>query len=171
MLAQVLYKIHDNYSATEAKAMRSKLRVYTIPDQEDTGPWIRQQYPDIFYISSTHGWNQYGLAAWSGISGEDYYGEDAGGPDLSKVTHKWLHDNVQIGPFGNAAYPNYAYIMEGDTPTFLYLIQNGLGVREQPDHGSWGGRYSKVNPSTVLNFNHYSDAAELQFNGPQFLFI
>ncbi|KAJ5321242.1 hypothetical protein N7476_004244 [Penicillium atrosanguineum] len=160
VLAQVLYKIHENYFSTKAKAMRSKLRVYTISDQDDTGAWIRQQYPDIFYISSIHGWNQYGLAAWIGISGEDYYGEDAGGPDFSKVTHKWLHDNIQIRPYGKAAYPDYAYIMEGDTPTFLYLIQNGLGVREHPDYGSWGGRYSKVNPSTVLNFNHYSDAAD-----------
>ncbi|CAI7676052.1 unnamed protein product [Penicillium discolor] len=160
VLAQVLSKIHDSYSATEAADLRSRIRVYTISDQDDTGAWIRQQFPDIFYISSTHGWNQYGLATWIGISGEDYYGEDKGGPDNSKVSHKWLRDNIQIGSFGKAAYPSYAYIMEGDTPSFLYLIQNGLGVSEQPDYGSWGGRYSKVNPSTVLNFNHYSDAAD-----------
>lgn len=52
------------------------------------------------------------------------------------------------------------YIMEGDTPSFLYPIQNGLGVPEHPEYGSWGGRYEKVNPSTVLNFNHYTDAAD-----------
>ncbi|KAJ5406146.1 hypothetical protein N7465_007430 [Penicillium sp. CMV-2018d] len=160
VLAQVLYKIHDSYSATEAANLRSRIRVYTISDQDDTGAWIRQQFPDIFYISSTHGWNQYGLATWIGISGEDFYGQDKGGPDNSKVSHKWLRDNIQIGTFGKAAYPSYEYIMEGDTPSFLYLIQNGLGVSEQPDYGSWGGRYSKVNPSTVLNFNHYSDAAD-----------
>ncbi|CAI7667383.1 unnamed protein product [Penicillium viridicatum] len=160
VLAQVLYKIHDSYSATEAADLRSRIRVYTISDQDDTGAWIRQQFPDIFYISSTHGWNQYGLATWIGISGEDFYGQDKGGPDNSKVSHKWLRDNIQIGTFGKAAYPSYEYIMEGDTPSFLYLIQNGLGVSEQPDYGSWGGRYSKVNPSAVLNFNHYSDAAD-----------
>ncbi|KAJ5926900.1 hypothetical protein N7516_008673 [Penicillium verrucosum] len=160
VLAQVLYKIHDSYSVTEAADLRSRIRVYAISDQDDTGAWIRQQFPDIFYISSTHGWNQYGLAAWNAISGEDYYGEDKGGPDNSKVTHKWLRENIQIGTFGKAAYPSYEYIMEGDTPSFLYLIQNGLGVSEQPDYGSWGGRYSKVNPSTILNFNHYSDAAD-----------
>ncbi|CAG8089287.1 unnamed protein product [Penicillium salamii] len=160
VLAQVLYKIHDTYSATEAAAIRSRLRVYAISDQDDTGAWMRQQFPDVFYISSTHGWNQYGLAAWIGISGEDYYGRDVGGPDNTTVDHKWLRDNIQIGPYGKAAYPSFKFIMEGDTPTFLYLIQNGLGVSEQPDYGSWGGRYSKVNPSTVLNFNHYSDAAD-----------
>ncbi|KAI0903092.1 DUF1593-domain-containing protein [Ustulina deusta] len=160
VLAQALYKIEETCSVAEAAALRSKLRVYAISDQDDTGAWIRQRYPDIFYIASTHGWNQYGLAAWSGISGEDYYGEDRGGPESTKVSHEWLRDNIQIGPYGKEAYPNYAFIMEGDTPTFLYLIQNGLGVSEQPDYGSWGGRYAKVNPSTVLNFNAYADAAD-----------
>jgi hypothetical protein len=160
VLAQVLYKVHDTYSVAEAAALRSRLRVYAVSDQDDTGAWIRQQFPDIFYISSTHGWNQYGLAAWIGISGEDYYGVDEGGPENSTVSHDWLRKNIQVGPYGKEAYPNYQFIMEGDTPTFLYLIQNGLGVSEEPDYGSWGGRYMKVNPSTALNFNHYSDAAD-----------
>ncbi|KAJ5770370.1 uncharacterized protein N7511_002421 [Penicillium nucicola] len=160
VLAQVLYHIRDTFSATEFTAIRSRLRVYAVSDQDDTGAWIRQQFPDIFYISSTHGWNQYGLAAWIGISGEDYYGVDQGGPDNSTVSHEWLRKNIQVGPYGKEAYPNFKFIMEGDTPTFLYLIQNGLGVSEQPDYGSWGGRYSKVEPSTALNFNHYSDAAD-----------
>ncbi|KAJ5398005.1 hypothetical protein N7509_006118 [Penicillium cosmopolitanum] len=160
VLAQVLYKIHETHSESDAASLRAKLRVYAVSDQDDTGAWMRQQYPDIFYISSTHGWNQYGLAAWIGISGENYYGIDEGGPDFSRVTHKWLRDNIQVGPYGKTAYPEYQFIMEGDTPTFLYLIQNGLGFPENPDYGSWGGRYQKVNPSTVLNFNHYSDAAD-----------
>lgn len=160
VLAQVLYKIHETHSESDAAALRAKLRVYAVSDQDDTGAWMRQQYPDLFYISSTHGWNQYGLAAWIGISGENYYGIDEGGPDFSRVSHKWLRDNIQVGPYGKTAYPDYQFIMEGDTPTFLYLIQNGLGFPENPDYGSWGGRYQKVNPSTVLNFNHYSDAAD-----------
>lgn len=86
VLAQALYKIHNKLSAVDAESIRSKLRVYTVSDQDDTGAWIRQQYPDIFYISSAHGWNQYGLAAWTGISGDRYY--DKGGPDFSKVTHE-----------------------------------------------------------------------------------
>ncbi|KAJ5654275.1 hypothetical protein N7490_001278 [Penicillium lividum] len=156
VLAQALYKIHAEFSTADAAFIRSKIRVYAISDQDDTGAWIRQQYPDIFYIASTTGWNQYGLAAWSGISGT----YDKGGPDLSKITPKWIRENIQIGSYGKTAYPDYEYIMEGDTPTFLYLIQNGLGVREHPEYGSWGGRYMKVTPSTVLNFNHYADAAD-----------
>ncbi|KAL4907233.1 hypothetical protein BDW74DRAFT_189750 [Aspergillus multicolor] len=160
VLAQVLYTIHSTLPAGTAKTLRSRLRVYAISDQDDTGAWIRREYPDIFYISSTHGWNQYGLAAWIGISGESYYGVDEGGPNTTLVSHDWLRKHIQIGPYGSVAYPNYKYIMEGDTPTFLYLIQNGLGDPEYPGYGSWGGRYSKVEPSPELNYNHYSDAAD-----------
>jgi hypothetical protein len=36
--------------------------------------------------------------------------------------------------------------MEGDTPSFLNLINNGLGDPEHPDWGSWGGRYELYTP-------------------------
>jgi len=38
--------------------------------------------------------------------------------------------------------------MEGDTPSFLYLINNGLGSSEHPDWGSWDGRYEFYTPRT-----------------------
>jgi hypothetical protein len=37
-------------------------------------------------------------------------------------------------------YPLPEFIMEGDTPSFLYLIPNGLGDAEHPEWGGWGGR-------------------------------
>ncbi|KAL5338047.1 hypothetical protein BJX70DRAFT_408958 [Aspergillus crustosus] len=161
VLAQVLHHINTTLPEVEASTLRSKLRIYAISDQDDTGAWIRQSWPEVFYIASVHGWNQYGLAAWVGISGERYYGlGDQGGPSFSKVSHDWLSKNIQIGPYGKQAYPDYKFIMEGDTPTFLYLVQNGLGVAEEPSWGSWGGRYEKVNPSTVMQFNHYCDVAD-----------
>jgi len=56
--------------------------------------------------------------------------------------------------------------MEGDTPTFLYLIGNGLGNPERPDWGSWGGRYEYYTPPTKKCFLEpetrpfWSDAAD-----------
>jgi hypothetical protein len=159
-LAQALLKIDDAFSPEDSKRLLSRIRVYAISDQDDTGSWIRNSFPDIFYIASVHGWNQYGMAAWTGISGEKFYGFDQGGPDATKVEKSWIKENIQIGPLGSA-YPDYMYIPEGDTPTFLYLIQNGLGVPDCPDFGSWGGRYSRTDVSGEgLNSNHYSDAVD-----------
>lgn len=159
-LAQALMEIDDNFSPEDSQRLLSRVRVYAISDQDDTGAWIRNSFPDVFYIASVHGWNQYGMAAWAGISGEKFYGFDQGGPDFSKMEKSWIKENIQIGPLGSA-YPDYLFISEGDTPTFLYLIQNGLGVPDCPDYGSWGGRYARTDASSMgLNSNHYSDAVD-----------
>lgn len=156
VLAQALQEAAKR-SLKESAMFRSKLRIYAISDQDDSGAWIRLMYPDIFYISSVHGWNQYGLAAWTGISGDKYYGFDQGGPDFSKLTKEWFKEHIQIGPLGSA-YPTYLFIPEGDTPTFLYLIQNGLSVPECPNWGSWGGRYLLTDCAAAGN--HYTDAVD-----------
>ena len=36
--------------------------------------------------------------------------------------------------------------MEGDTPSFLNLVTNGLNDPEHPDWGGWGGRYELYTP-------------------------
>lgn len=160
VLASVLLEIGHTRSASEAARLRSKLRVYTISDQDDTGVWIRNKFPDIFYICSVHGWCQYGLATWSGISGEHWYGFDEGGPDPTKISKDWIRAHIQIGPLGSA-YPDFMFIPEGDTPTFLYLIQNGLGIPERPEYGSWGGRYIRTDASgSGLANGHYSDTTD-----------
>ncbi|CRK33365.1 hypothetical protein BN1708_001052 [Verticillium longisporum] len=160
VLAQVLLTSKEKCPADQAASLRAKLRVYTISDQDDTSAWIRAEFSDIFYISSVHAWNQYGLAAWTGIAGDRYYGFDQGGPDFSKMTKSWIKKNIQVGPLGST-YPDYIFIPEGDTPTFLYIIQNGLGVREHPEYGSWGGRYALTDLSGKgLAGRHYSDTTD-----------
>jgi hypothetical protein len=107
-LAQTLLMIDDKYPPEDSKRLLSRLRVYAISDKDDTGAWIRNNFPDIFYIASVHGWNQYGLAAWTGISGDKYYGFDEGGPDFKKMEKSWIKENIQIGPLGSA-YPDYLH--------------------------------------------------------------
>ncbi len=43
-------------------------------------------------------------------------------------------------------YPDVAWGMEGDTPSFLNLIPNGLSDPEHPEWGGWGGRYELYKP-------------------------
>lgn len=137
-LAQSLYKIKHTKSAAEANRLISKLRVYTISDQDDSGAWIRKNFPDLFYIVSPGG---YGSATWIAIS------QSIDGIDNATVSNPWLADNIQQnhGVLG-AAYPDVAYGMEGDTPTFLSLIPNGLNAAENPNWGGWGGRYELYTP-------------------------
>lgn len=71
-----------------------------------------------------------------GINGDGFSGADS-----SLISREWLRENIiSHGGLGEK-YPVYQWLMEGDTPSYLYLIPNGLGVPEHPDYGSWGGRY------------------------------
>lgn len=127
-LAQALWTIEHTKSAAEAERLYRKLRVYTISDQDDSGPWIRRHFPSIFYIV-TPGYN-YTYATWLGMS------FPYPGSNKDVVSNAWLASNIQQGhgPLG-AVYPDVAYGMEGDTPSFLGLIDNGLDDPEHPDYG------------------------------------
>ena len=161
VLAQALLEIQKSRSEAEVAKFVSKLRVYAISDQDDAGPWIRLNFPNMFYIASVHGWNAYGLAAWTGISGESYYNFNPGGPDTDLVTKDWLKKYIQIGPYGKEAYPDPVFIPEGDTPTFLSLIQNGLTNPCRPEWGGWGGRYTLSDLTGTSGNRHYGDAADM----------
>lgn len=148
-LAQALYKVKKNRSASQLAKFVAKLRVYAISDQDDSGPWIRKTFPDLVYIASPgfHSLGGYHHSTWSGISGDHFHGRFAGG-NFEIVDNPWLDKNIRSkGPLG-AQYPQTKFLMEGDTPSFLYLIENGLGNSEHPDWGSWGGRYEFYTPRT-----------------------
>lgn len=133
-LAQALWKIRSTKTPEEAARLIKKLRVYTISDQDDSGPWMRKEFPDLFYVV-TPGYN-YTKATWLGIAFA------LPGSNTEVVTNDWLAKHIQQGhgPLG-ASYPDVAYGMEGDTPSFLSLIENGLNDPEHPNYGGWGGRY------------------------------
>ena len=143
-LAQALWDMKSARSADETERFVSKLRVYAIADQDDSGPWLREAFPGLFYIvsPSTQNEKEYYRGTWNGISGDRRYGT---GPMhmFELVDNPWLEQNVirNHGPLG-ALYPRLAYIMEGDTPSFLGLIDNGLGWTISPAYGGWGGRYA-----------------------------
>src|SRR5690606_8868132 len=131
-LAQALWTVRDTRTPEEVSTFVSKLRVHSISDQDDTGAWTRRNFPELFWIASVHGWGQYGLATWIGISG-DLFRSQGKWPYADMVTNEWLESNIRRGPLG-ALYPPHTFIMEGDTPSFLGLIPNGLN---SPDNPEW----------------------------------
>jgi hypothetical protein len=58
------------------------------------------------------------------------------------VSNPWLEKNIikDHGPLG-ALYPKVRFIMEGDTTSYLGLVNNGLGWHTSQSYGGWGGRY------------------------------
>lgn len=149
-LAQALYKIRKTKTPAEAKRLIAKLRVYAISDQDDSGIWIRNNFPELFYIVSPG--DDYGTATWSAIN------SFIKGINNEKISNAWLARNIQQGhgPLG-AVYPDVSWGMEGDTPSWLSLIPNGLNQPEHPDWGGWGGRYELYKPDFASTKKGSSD--------------
>ncbi|MBW3467003.1 nucleoside hydrolase-like domain-containing protein [Arthrospiribacter ruber] len=137
-LAQALWKIRETRTKKEAEKLINKMMVYTISDQDDSGSWMRKEFPGLAYIVSP---GSYANATWRAIN------QVVEGIDNTTISNEWLATNIQQGhgPLGSL-YPDVAYGLEGDTPSWLNVIPNGLNNPEHPDWGGWGGRYELYTP-------------------------
>lgn len=141
-LAQALMQVRSSRSPGALASFVARLRVYSISDQDDAGPWIRRNFPDLLYIAkpSSPDGGEYASATWTGISGDRFYRNGAGA-DFTTVSNEWLEQHIRTkGPMGKH-YPRFLFIMEGDTPSFLGVIPTGLQTVDHPNWGGWGGRY------------------------------
>ncbi len=157
-LAQAVWKISTTRSKCELEKFLSKLRIYGISDQDGAGHWLRDNYGDkLFYIvspSPAEGSKYYYRAAWPGISADKFiHGSPDGingrgfkGADKVLISKRWLRKHIRSHGILGKEYPLYRYIMEGDTPSYLHLIPNGLNSPEHPNYGGWGGRYEYYIP-------------------------
>lgn len=141
-LAQALWRVRHDRSSNGLARFFAKLRVYAINHQDDTGPWIIENFPDLFYILSRQ------------PEGRDkresaYRGMYLGG-DESLKSREWVDSHVRLGhgPLG-ALYPTrtwtepnpHSTLKEGDTPSWFYFLPNELSDPAHPEWGGWGGRF------------------------------
>lgn len=141
-LAEALKYLSKTRTPAQVDEFQKGIIVYSISDQDDAGIWIRTQYPLIEYINFPTNQNgeEYGYATWTGIAGDRYY-RNGEGADFTWVSQEWLQENIRNQGVMGAAYIKHMFIMEGDTPSFLNLINNGLHSEMSPSWGGWGGRY------------------------------
>lgn len=159
-LAQAIWKVEQTRSPEKLNQFLSKLRVYGISDQDNSSSWIRKKFGDrLFYIVSPSlgtmkGTKGYYQSVWAGIAGDTFtHGSEDGtkgggfsGARTDLVSKTWLKENIiDCGIYGKK-YLFPVFLMEGDSPTYMGLIQNGLNVPERPDYGGWGGRYEYYRP-------------------------
>ena len=147
-LAQALWHIRNHRAPEEVKKFVAKLRIYAISDQDDSGPWMRREFGELFYIvsPSSEDGEESSSATWTGIGGDRYY-RNAPGADFTTVSNTWLDEHIRSKGSLGETYPDYLFIMEGDTPSFFSLLDNGLASYRNPGWGGWGGRYIFRQPS------------------------
>jgi hypothetical protein len=141
-LAQALIDARAQSTPDQLRTLVSRVRVYAISDQDDAGAWLRREFPDLHFIGipSTQDGQEYTAATWTGISGDRFY-RNAPGADFRTFTDAWVDANIRARGALGKHYPYPCCIHEGDTPSFLGLIDNGLDSAMSPTFGGWGGRY------------------------------
>lgn len=134
-LAQAIWRVKQTRSLDEVRNFIRKFRLFTITDQDmdyahrmdrarSSHLWLRQEFKDDLQFI----WDE---GAWQ---------EQC---ELGK--QNWTQHQQHIQPKGalGREYPNYKWGVEGDTPSFLYVIPNGLNDPEDPMQAGWAGYHER----------------------------
>lgn len=134
-LAQAIWQVKQQRTEEEVKAFLNKLRVYTITDQDmpyserknyaySSHQWMRREFADDLVFL----WDE---SAWLTQC------------ELGSKNWKEYEEKIQGKGWLGWVYPKYKYGVEGDTPSFLNLIPNGLNDTEYPSQIGWGGCFTR----------------------------
>lgn len=157
--ANALWQIKEHYPAEAWQRAVEKARLYCIWYQDGGGKWIEENLPEIFiYESGAPDRDGAWRYVWDYMS-VDYYFKNRlskNPKELQEIMDKpWLNEHIKVGhgPLC-AAYPQ-AYTSEGDTPSYMPLINNGLEQHLDYTLGGWGGR------PVFRKGNHLQDGKDL----------
>lgn len=151
-VAQSLWQLKETTDDATLNSVLDKIRIYTITDQDvdwtqrgqyglSSHKWMRETFDDrLFFIWDESAWlsqNEIGAKNWSEYAAK-------------------IQDKGKMG----GVYPKYKYGVEGDTPSFLYVLPNGLHDPEEPWQAGWGGYFRyELSPdsSTMCHINWRDD--------------
>jgi hypothetical protein len=136
-----------NEKGAAAEGLLAKIRTYDIALQDDGSAYISHQFPQTILMTSR--------VAWRGIShsrpGWSDSPESWGGNN-DVFNSEWCSANVQQGHGAlGEMYPDVMWRWEGDSPSFLYLVPNGLNFPDHKTYGGWGGRFGEDQKLNILS--------------------
>lgn len=133
-LSQAIWRYSQTATPEQVKAFVQKFRIYTITDQDmqysmrmnraySSHMWLREEFKDDLKFI----WDE---SAWLNQN------------DLGKKNWEQYATLIQGKGKMGLVYPHYLWGVEGDTPSFLYLMPNGLNDPEDPTQVGWGGYHT-----------------------------
>ena len=134
-LAQAIWRVKQTRTVNEVKNFVRKFRLYTITDQDmdyahrmdcarSSHMWLRQEFQDDLQF----------------IWDEGTWQEQC---ELGKQHWSQHQQNIQGKGALGKEYPKYKWGVEGDTPSFLYVMPNGLNDPEDPLQAGWAGYHER----------------------------
>lgn len=155
-LAQAIWQVQEQRDENALRAFLQKIPTYAITDQDrsykngtpydiSSQQWIRLEFEkDLMYL-----WDE---CAWKYQNGTG-----------RKNWEAYAHHIQSKGNLGKQ-YPKYKYGVEGDTPSFLHVIPNGLNNPFAPNQAGWGGYFEwGIGPDSISSAytNHKGKAFEI----------
>ena len=134
-LAQAIWRVKQTRTADEVRKFVRKFRLFTITDQDmdyahrmdrarSSHMWLRQEFQDdLLFIWDEGTWQEQ--------------------CDLGKRNWAQHQQHIQTRGALGREYPNYKWGVEGDTPSFLYVLPNGLSDPEDPRQAGWAGYHER----------------------------
>lgn len=149
--ANALWQIKEYYPAEAWQRAVQKARLYCIWYQDGGGKWIEENLPEIYiYESGAPDRDGAWRYVWDYMS-VDYYFKNRiskNPKELQQIMDiPWLNEHIKKGHGPLCATYPQTYTSEGDTPSYMPLINNGLEQHLDYTLGGWGGRpeYCKGN--------------------------
>ncbi|MBQ9005636.1 MAG: DUF1593 domain-containing protein, partial [Atopobiaceae bacterium] len=187
--ARALRSIEERYAGTVGwdaiyQRLCNKLVLYLILDQDESyASYIAPHWPDLTVLNDTSNfwhfayawqlhpdalnktlhasWEREHIASSEGALAEAYALMGDG---------KWLDGELPEEQRGSDAYleahpewERFDFISEGDSPSFLCLVDKGLRSLEDPTYGGWGGRFSSEGRNTVADYDPWSGCLEASY--------
>ena len=129
--AQAVWRVKQERSEEELRKFLRKFRLYTITDQDmqynmrmnraySSHQWLRRDYADDLMLV----WDE---SAWLNQN------------DLGKSNWNKYEKLIQGKGAMGKVYPKFLWGVEGDTPSFLHVMPNGLNNPDDPTQIGWGG--------------------------------
>jgi hypothetical protein len=133
-LAQAIWKVGETRNEQQLKTFISRIRLYSISLQDETMPWLLNEFPDLFIIRTRL--SHRGIYRYNKL-------------DTALLNSTWCNTHIRNnhGALGAMYAGNLKGtfdkhgMKEGDTPAVMYLINNGLSDPSEPGMGNWGGRF------------------------------
>ena len=156
-MAQAFYELKYSGDYTEADYVKAanKAKIHAIAFQDNGGKYISEHFPEVILIRSeafSHTWGYHNdQGEWLGTA--------------------WVANHIKGHSAYGDAYPKRS-ILEGDSPSFMNMINNGLRAHVYPSYGGWGGRFVKSgdyfedaydNGSIYNAMSQYIDEAQNDF--------
>ena len=134
-LAQAIWRVKQTRSEDEVRNFVRKFRLFTITDQDmqysmrmnraySSHLWLRKDFADDLQF----------------IWDEGVWQEQC---ELGKRHWQQHQDMIQGKGALGKEYPTYKWGVEGDTPSFLYVMPNGLNDPEDPHQAGWAGYHER----------------------------